>query len=185
MIFACLKRCRLTLGDSRRVRNLEFNMGCLQHNWRNGMKRSPLLLAGVIALAAVPAQAQFSKPESAVKYRQAAFTIMNNHMGRISQALQGKIPYDKDAVLRSAEIIEATGKLPYEAFIPGSDLMESRAKPAIWKEETKFRQLASDMQAETVKLTAAAKTGNVDNVRSAFRATAKACDACHDAYREK
>ena len=103
--------------------------------------------------------AQFSKPERAVEYRQAAFTLMNNHMGRISQAVQGKVPYDKDAVLRSAEIIEIVGKLPYEAFAPGTDLMESKAKPAIWKEEAKFKQLATDMQAETVKLTAAAKSG--------------------------
>lgn len=129
--------------------------------------------------------AQFSKPERAVEYRQAAFTLMNNHMGRISQAVQGKVPYDKDAVLRSAEIIEIVGKLPYEAFAPGTDLMESKAKPAIWKEEAKFKQLATDMQAETVKLTGAAKSGNLDNVRTQFRATAKSCDACHDAYREK
>ena len=129
--------------------------------------------------------AQFSKPERAVEYRQAAFTLMNNHMGRISQAVQGKVPYDKDTVVRSAEIIEIVGKLPYEAFAPGTDLMESKAKPAIWKEEAKFKQLAADMQAETVKLTAAAKTGNLDNVRTQFRATAKSCDACHDAYREK
>ena len=129
--------------------------------------------------------AQFSKPERAVEYRQAAFTLMNNHMGRISQAVQGKVPYDKDAVVRSAEIIEIVGKLPYEAFAPGTDLMESKAKPAIWKEEAKFKQLATDMQAETVKLTAAAKTGSLDTVRTQFRATAKSCDACHDAYREK
>jgi cytochrome c556 len=141
--------------------------------------------AAVAALAVVPAQAQFSKPERAVEYRQAAFTLMNNHMGRISQAVQGKAPYEKDAVLRSAEIVEFVGKLPYEAFAPGTDLMESKAKPVIWKEEAKFKQLATDMQAETVKLTAAAKTGNLDNVRTQFRATAKSCDACHDAYREK
>jgi cytochrome c556 len=152
------------------------------------MKLVKFLLAACAALAAlavVPAHGQFSKPERAVEYRQAAFTIMNNHMGRISQAVQGKIPYDRDAVLRSAEIIEIVGKLPYEAFLPGTDLMESKAKPSIWKEEAKFRQLATDMQAETVKLTAAAKTGNLDNVRTQFRATAKSCDACHDAYREK
>ncbi len=152
------------------------------------MKLSKTLLAfaaTAAAVAGVPVQAQFSKPERAVQYRQAAFTIMNNHMGRISQAVQGKVPYDKDAVLRSAEIVEIVGKLPYEAFAPGTDLMESKAKPSIWKEEAKFRQLATDMQAETVKLTAAAKTGNLDNVRTQFRATAKSCDACHDAYREK
>ena len=148
------------------------------------MKRVAVALACAVGLMGT-VQAQFSKPERAVEYRQAAFTLMNNHMGRISQAVQGKVPYDKDAVVRSAEIIEIVGKLPYEAFAPGTDLMESKAKPAIWKEEAKFKQLAADMQAETVKLTAAAKTGNLDNVRTQFRATAKSCDACHDAYREK
>lgn len=147
--------------------------------------KSLLLVAAVAAGVSMPVHAQFSKPERAVEYRQAAFTIMNNHMGRISQAVQGKIPYNKDAVLRSAEIIEMVGKLPYEAFAPGTDLMESKAKPSIWKEEAKFKQLAADMQAETVKLTAAAKSGNLDSVRNQFRATAKSCDACHDAYREK
>ena len=152
------------------------------------MKRSKTLLAAaatVAAVAVLPVQAQFSKPERAVQYRQGAFTIMNNHMGRISQVVQGKAPYDKDAVVRSAEIIEVVGQLPYEAFTPGSDLMESKAKPSIWKEEAKFKQLATDMQAETVKLTAAAKTGNLDTIRNQFRATAKSCDACHDVYREK
>jgi cytochrome c556 len=148
------------------------------------MKKVAVALACAVGwMGAV--HAQFSKPERAVEYRQAAFTLMNNHMGRISQAVQGKVPYDKDAVVRSAEIIEIVGKLPYEAFAPGTDLMESKAKPAIWKEEAKFKQLAADMQAETVKLTAAAKTGNLDSVRNQFRATAKSCDACHDAYREK
>lgn len=144
-----------------------------------------LAVAALGALMLIPAYAQFSKPERAVEYRQAAFTIMNNHMGRIFQVVQGKVPYDKDAVIRSAEIVEFAGKLPYEAFIPGSDLLDSKAKPAIWKEESKFRQLATDMQAETVKLTAAAKGGNLDAIRNQFRATVKSCDACHDAYREK
>jgi cytochrome c556 len=147
--------------------------------------RKVLLLCLAAALAAVPARAQFSKPERAVDYRQAAFTITNNHLGRIFQAAQGKIPYDKDAVLRSAEIIEVTAKLPWEAFGPGTDLPDSKAKPAIWKEEARFRQMATELQAETVKLTAAAKTGNLDNVRNATRATAKACDNCHDDYRSK
>src|SRR4029450_12766872 len=106
--------------------------------------RKALLIAAAVA---IPSYAQFSKPESAVKYRQAAFTIIINHMGRINQAVQGKIPYDKDAVLRSAEIIESTSKLPDEGFVPGSDLLESKAKPSLWKEEAKFKQLATEMKA--------------------------------------
>jgi len=147
-----------------------------------------VIAAGMVAAGAlmlVPAHAQFSKPERAVEYRQGAFSIMGNHMGRIFQAVQGKVPYDKDAVIRSAEIVEFAGRLPFEAFGAGTDLMESKAKPVIWKEEAKFKQLATDMQAETVKLTAAAKSGNLDAIRTQFRATVKTCDACHDAYRDK
>jgi cytochrome c556 len=148
------------------------------------MKKS-LVLCVLLVAAAIPVHAQFSKPERAVDYRQAAFTIMNNQFGRIFLAAQGKIPYDKDAVLRSAEIVEFTSKLPWEAFGPGTDLLESKAKPSIWKEQERFRQLATEMQAETVKLTAAARSGNLDNVRAAARATAKACDSCHDDFRSK
>lgn len=138
-----------------------------------------------LVCAATVVTAQFSKPESAMRYRQAAFTLMGNHMGRIYRMVQGRAPYDKEAAIRSAEVVEFASKLPYEAFTPGSDLMESKAKPTIWKEEAKFKQLASDMQAEVVKLTAAAKTGNLDALRTQFNAAAKACDACHDVYKEK
>jgi cytochrome c556 len=133
----------------------------------------------------IPAAAQFAKPEDAVKYRQSAFSVMGTHMGRIFQAVQGRVPYNKDQVARSAEIVDFMGKLPYDAFTPGSDLLESKAKPSIWKEEAKFQQLAKDMQAETAKLAAAANSGNLDSIRNQFRATAKTCDACHDNYREK
>ena len=149
------------------------------------MRQKNWIVGFALACAASAVTAQFSKPESALRYRQAAFTVMGNHMGRLSGMVQGKVPYDKDAAIRSAEIVEFMSKLPYEAFTPGSDLLESKAKPAIWKEEAKFKQLASDMQAEAVKLAAAAKTGNLDTLRTQFRATAKACDACHDVYKEK
>jgi len=39
--------------------------------------------------------------------------------------------------------------------------------------------------AESGKLAAAAKTGNLDAVKTAFTATAASCKACHDAYRAK
>jgi cytochrome c556 len=40
------------------------------------------------------------------------------------------------------------------------------------------------MQAEVAKLTAAAKTGNLDAVKTAFGAVGQSCKACHDAYRK-
>ena len=40
------------------------------------------------------------------------------------------------------------------------------------------------MQAEIVKLVAATKTGNLDNVKTAFGAAGQSCKACHDNYRK-
>lgn len=45
------------------------------------------LLAAAGFVAVVPAQAQFAKPEDAIKYRQSAYTLMGNHMGRINAQL--------------------------------------------------------------------------------------------------
>ena len=48
-------------------------------------------------LAALPAAAQFQKPEDAVKYRQSAMFVMANHFGRIGAMVAGRAPYDAAA----------------------------------------------------------------------------------------
>jgi cytochrome c556 len=40
------------------------------------------------------------------------------------------------------------------------------------------------MQAAVAKLNAAAKTGNLDAVKTAFGAAGQTCKACHDDYRK-
>ncbi len=75
--------------------------------------------------------------------------------------------------------------LPWAAFGSGTDLGETKAKPEIWKEQAKFKGGADKLQAEAAKLAAAAKTGNLDNLKAAFGATAETCKACHDAFRSK
>jgi cytochrome c556 len=47
----------------------------------------------------------------------------------------------------------------------------------------KFKELSDKSQAELVKLQAAVKTGNLDNVKAAFGPAGASCKACHDAYR--
>ena len=81
------------------------------------MKRhfSTLLLTA-IALAggaiALPASAQFAKPEDAIKYRKAAFTVMATHFGRVAGMANGKIPFDAKAAADNAEIATFMSKLP-------------------------------------------------------------------------
>lgn len=139
------------------------------------------------AMLAVPfaAQAQFAKPEDAVKYRQAAFTLMGAHTGRIGAVVKGEKPYDKAAVEADAAVLEMVSKLPWTAFPQGSDLANSKAKPEIWKEQDKFKAAADKMQAEVSKLSAAAKSGDLNAIKTAFGGVGQSCKACHDNYRNK
>jgi cytochrome c556 len=150
------------------------------------MKKAVSCVLATLALAAaVPASAQFAKPEDAVKYRKASFTVMAAHFGRIGAMANGRAPFDAKAAADNADIVVAMSKLPWAAFGEGTDKGETRAKPEIWKEQAKFKEGADKMQAEVVKLAAAAKTGNLDTMKAAFGAAAGTCKACHDAFRKE
>lgn len=141
------------------------------------------LACGLLALA-VPASAQFAKPEDAVKYRQGALTLMGAHLSRLGAMANGRVPYDAKLAVENAEILATVAKLPWAGFGPGTDkIAGTKAKPEIWAEQAKFKDLADKMTAETAKLATAAKAGNIDALRAAFGPTAGSCKACHDAYR--
>jgi len=143
-----------------------------------------LALATAFTAISAPAIAQFQKPEDAVKYRKAAFTVMGAHFSRIGAMANGRVPFDAKVAADNAAIVEAMSKLPWAGFGEGTDKGDTRAKSEIWTEQAKFKEGADKMQAETVKLAAAAKTGNLDNLKAAFGASGQTCKACHDAYRK-
>jgi cytochrome c556 len=147
-----------------------------------------LLMTGAALLGsaiALPAAAQFAKPEDAIKYRQAAMTLMGAHFGRVAAMASGKIPFDAKAAADNAEIATAMSKLPFAAFVPGSDQGKTQAEPKIWTEMDKFKAGATKMQEAMAKLDAAAKGGNLDAIKAAVGETGKSCKACHDNYRKE
>ena len=142
--------------------------------------------AALVAFAA-PALAQFAKPEDAIKYRQSSLSVMGTHFGRIGAMVNGRVPFDANVAAENAEIVSNMSKLPWAAFGPGTDKgsIPTRAKPEIWTEQAKFKELSEKLVAETTKLVAAAKTGNADTLKAAFGATGASCKACHDNYQAK
>ncbi|MBC7601129.1 MAG: cytochrome c [Ramlibacter sp.] len=150
--------------------------------------RIPALLA-IVAMAvcaAAPASAQFAKPEDAIKYRQSALFVMGQHFGRVGAMANGRVPFDAKVAADNAEIVAEMAKLPWTAFGPGTDKASpTRAKPEIWTEQVKFKEHSDKLGVETTKLVAAAKTNNLDNLKTAFGATAQTCKQCHDAYRKE
>lgn len=149
------------------------------------MKQTFSMVGTLAALAlALPAQAQFAKPEDAIKYRKAGFTVMAAHFGRLGAMASGRVPYDAKLAVENAEVVSALAKLPWAAFAEGTDKGETRAKPEIWKETAKFKEASDKMQAEIIKLNTAAKAGNLDALKVAFGPAAASCKACHDTFRK-
>jgi cytochrome c556 len=142
------------------------------------------VIAAGAALTSLSATAQFQKPEDAIKYRQSVMTVMANHLGRVGAMAQGKAPFDAKAAADNAAIVVTMSKLPWVAFGDGTDKgMPTRAKPEIWKDQAKVKDLATKMMSEAEKFEAAAKTGNLDTIKAAIGDLGKACKACHDDFR--
>jgi cytochrome c556 len=150
------------------------------------MKYTTSCASALLILAmGLPAQAQFAKPEDAIKYRKASFTVMAAHFGRIGAMANGRAPYDAKAAADNADVVATLSKLPWAAFGEGTDKGDTRAKPEIWKESAKYKEAADKMQAEIVKLNTAAKAGNIDALKAAFGPAAASCKACHDNFRKE
>ena len=73
-------------------------------------------------------------------------------------------------------------KLPWEAFVPGSDKGKTGAKPELFQNLADVKTLSERLNGETGKLVNAA--GDLDALRKQVGATGAACKACHDKYRE-
>jgi cytochrome c556 len=143
-------------------------------------------LVAVAGFVVLPAHAQFSKPDDAIKYRQSAYTIMGAQMSRIFTELKSPKP-DAAAIQRSANIVDFVSQLPGEGYVPGSEKggnPPTRAKPEAFT-DPKVRELGREMRQEVVKLNEVAKTGDMAAIRTQFQATAKTCDNCHDNFRNK
>jgi adenosylmethionine-8-amino-7-oxononanoate aminotransferase len=80
-----------------------------------------LVCAAVAGLAtALPAAAQFQRPDDAVKYRKAAFQVMAAHFGRIGAMANGRVPFDGAAAAANAEVVAFVSNLPFAGFVEGT-----------------------------------------------------------------
>ena len=144
-----------------------------------------LALTSAAIMLALPAQAQFAKPEDAIKYRKSVMTIQSTHFGRVAGMANGRIPFNAAAAVDNAAIAEAMSKLPWAAFGEGTGTGDTKAKPEIWSDNAKFKAAGEKLQGEMVKLVAATKTGNVDTIKVAAGGVGGACKACHDDFRKE
>jgi cytochrome c556 len=146
-------------------------------------------VAAAVALSlgagfAVEAFAQ-EKPENYIRFRKANQQVVNWHMRQLAAMAKGQKPMDAAEAARLANVVATLAPVFATGFPAGTDQGETRARPEIWAQPEKFKQLMDRYAAESAKLLEVAKSGNSDGFKSQFGTLAKACDACHDDFRKK
>lgn len=141
------------------------------------------LSAALCGTSALADSLKFGKAEDAIKYRQNALFLMSQHFGSLGAMANGRAAFDADIAQQNGAVLQTLATLPWQAF--GEGTAGGKAKPEIWKEKAKFDGHASDFMAEAGKLAAAAKTGDLDQLKAAFGPAAQTCKACHDAFRNR
>lgn len=145
-----------------------------------------LVLAALAAAVTLPAAAQFRKPQDAVEYRQSVMVVMAHSFGHLGAMANGKAPFDAAQAARDADVVAMMAKLPWSAFVPGSaDIADSHAKPEVWSQADKFKADGQQLDEQAAKLQAAARSGNLDQLKAQFGETAKSCKSCHDTFKKK
>lgn len=83
------------------------------------MKKLTAILALTCTSLALPAAAQFAKPEDAVKYRQAAFTVLASNFSRMQPVIRGQAPYDAAQIKANVDVLKTLATLPWGGVWPG------------------------------------------------------------------
>ena len=146
--------------------------------------KSVAIAVATVAAAAFTVQAQQVKPENQVKYRKAAYTLMNLNFGNLAAMAENKKPFNKDEAARNAEFVAMLSTVPKGYFGEGTD-KDTRAKPEIWSHRADFDAKMDKMVVETAKLPGLVRAGDLAALKTQVQEVDSACKACHDDYRSK
>ena len=141
------------------------------------------LSAAVLALPATADTLKFGKTEDAIKYRQNAKFVMSQHFGSLGAMANGRAEFNAATAQQNAVVLEALAAMPWQGFNQAQE--GGKAKPEVWKEKAKFDGLAQDFVTQAGQLAAAAKTGDLAQLKAAFGPAAQTCKACHDSFRSR
>lgn len=150
------------------------------------MKKSLLAAGLAVAILSGEALAQ-AKPETLVKQRQSAMTLIGKYWGPIAGMASGKVsPYNADVISRNATYLENLAQMPWDGFHESTkDEKNTKALPELWSQKPKFDELAQRLQSETAKLGEIARKKDEAGVKQQYAAVGKVCGACHESFRAK
>ena len=148
------------------------------------MRLATLSLSIVVGFASAAIATAAVKPETAIHYRQSAYTMIGWNFAPLAQRVKGKAPWDAVEFSKRAERIAFLAPQLLEGFPQGSGSgAETEAKPEIWSDAAGFKAKMDDFVTQSQQLAVVAKAGDEAKMKEQFKATAGTCKACHDGYR--
>lgn len=141
-----------------------------------------IVLAGIF----LPAIAQGTEPDDAIKYRKWTMGTVGNHMQAFVAILQGKVSH-QDAIGYHAEALAlaaAQAKSAFEQNTAGQGTEETTAKDTIW-DGPDFNARLGALEEATAALSEVVRSGEMAAVGGALGEVGKNCKGCHDTFREE
>ena len=119
-----------------------------------------------------------------IKYRQNVMKSPAGHMGAIVDILKNDLPLQAH-ILDHARSIQQNSKMTLSLFPKGTGLGNTKAKPTIWENWSKFESAVQDFERESAKLAKVAESGDMEALAKQVRATGKTCGGCHRNFRKR
>jgi len=112
-------------------------------------------------------------------------TLQGKYLGPLVAVAQGKVPYNAAAVQRNAGFLDNLSRMAWDGFDPSTKGEKSRALPAIWDNNAKFKENTARLENETSKLVTLSMGSDEAAVKAQIGAIGKLCGSCHDDFRSK
>jgi cytochrome c556 len=148
------------------------------------MKKTVLALSLVASCMAVSLPAFADESNPAIVHRQGIYQIAGGHMTAIKSILFLGFEAPQDVTFHAQSLLDAFAHMG-NSYPPGSDQGETKAKPEIWQNFDKVKDLAKNTREAASKLVEVSKGGDKEATMVAFKQLGGTCKACHDDFRKK
>ncbi|MBF0177827.1 MAG: cytochrome c [Magnetococcales bacterium] len=150
------------------------------------MKKTLLFLALAATLGTTTAIAHADDDEGhpAISHRHGIYTIAGGHMKAIKSILIAGFDAPKDVSFHAQGIADAFSHMG-DSYPPGSDRGKTKAKPEIWTQGDKVKELGKNAIDAATELAKVSVAGDKETTMAAFKKLGGACKACHDDFKKK
>jgi cytochrome c556 len=152
---------------------------------RNAMTTRLRILSPVVLLGL--AAPLLAAPADQIKARVDGYRDLGTAFKAVNDGLRAPSP-QPEALQASVRRIRNAATQQYNWFPAGSRPrpgLKTAAKPEIWSQAVRFRQLQNAFATQATALERAVSGGNVAAMRSAARKLGASCKGCHDQFRSE